>query len=81
MTIKRFICDICKQEIPNANDIYLDTRVPMIFHSETTEGIPTEPHLETEKVDICKNCLMRALNIHASGAQGNNYYWFGSDRE
>lgn len=74
-----YTCDVCKKEMTDPAQIKQQYSLPVIFHSETTEGRPTEPHVGWHKADVCLDCLMRSINIHAVGAQGVYDYWFGGD--
>ena len=77
MTKTITICDVCKKEITDPQKIKKEFLLPVIFHTDTTEGKAATPHVESVKMDICLDCYMKSINIHAVGAQGNNQYWFG----
>lgn len=79
-TVMEFMCDICKNKV-QPDQLFQQVKLPIIFHSETTEGRPTKAHIEFETVDVCRDCLMKAININAVGAQGNNRYWFGGEQD
>ena len=84
-TIKE--CDMCKKEITFTEDSKLDieekikrVRLPVLFLTEQTEGRSTTPYVTHETIDMCEDCLGRAITIHAIGAQGYNQYWFKGDK-
>ena len=80
-TVTVYTCDICGKKLTNPAKIKQKYRLPIIFHSETTEGKPVGQHVEYETVDICTDCFMKSINIHAVGARGCNEYWFGGDHD
>lgn len=78
MKITTLQCDICKEQNKVENKV-----VPVIFHTEQTEGRTTEPYLVFEKIDVCEKCYEFILNhnciLNAYGAQGHNTYTFPKD--
>lgn len=67
-----YICDVCKKEVEE-KDLH-STALPVLFHNEQTEGRPCKPYVSIEKMDICTNCLNKAVTIHGEGVGGNNTY-------
>lgn len=68
------ICDKCGMPAT-----LLKVNVPMRFTTEQTEGRPTKPYLEINKMDLCQPCMDRIIDgqpLSASGAQGHNQYIF-----
>ena len=66
-------CDVCK------GDEALEKRIQIIFETEQTEGRNCSPYLCIQDIDICRKCMALVLEgnyIFASGAQGNNDYYF-----
>lgn len=70
--ITLYICDVCKREV-ESEELHSLT-LPVMFHTDQTEGKPCDPYLSTEKMDICSDCLQKAVTIHGAGAQGVNTY-------
>lgn len=70
--ITLYICDVCKKEVEEKDLRSLS--LPVMFHSDQTEGKPCSPYISIEKMDICKECLNKAVTIHGMGAQGVNTY-------
>lgn len=64
-------CDICGKQV-----VTRELTIPIKFFTEQDEGRSCEPYISMTKVDICNDCLMKATNIHATGAQGYNEYHF-----
>ena len=81
MTKTSIICDICGDEIlvsdkNSTNSKNHKVTVPVIFHTNQTDGRSVEPYISFESMDICNKCLMKLTNLHADGCQGyNEYYW------
>lgn len=67
----KYYCDICKKEITGARD---ESKYPIIFHTEQTEGRGCQPYISHESVDLCEECRGKVIVLHAWGAQGNNRY-------
>ena len=68
-TIKKYFCDICGEETTVQKVNY-----PVIFHTEQDEGRPVKPYISQKMIDMCQDCLLKALRIDGYGAQGNNEY-------
>lgn len=75
MKVIRYSCDICKSFEKVSKE-----KIPMIFHTEQTEGRSTKPYLEINEIDICDICLQKIIDtnsiLNAYGAQGHNTYNF-----
>ena len=69
-TIEKTFGDICKKEVECKR-----VKVPVIFHTEQTEGRAVKPYFSEVTIDICKECAEKAFRLHANGAQGYNSYW------
>ena len=74
------ICDIsgCNNTVKDDSK-HVDKSIQVIFHTEQTEGRSSSPYLSSENLDICEDHMDKVLEgnyIHASGAQGNNRYYF-----
>lgn len=67
--IKQTFCDICKNEAEVQSIKY-----PVIFHTEQDEGRTVKPYVSYETIDMCQECLHKALVIQGYGAQGVNHY-------
>jgi hypothetical protein len=75
-TETKIVCDIkgCKQEVHGYGKQF---SLPVVFHTEQTEGRSTEPHFSVQTLDICvphMKELLKSYPLHASGAQGYNDY-------
>lgn len=68
-TIEQFYCDVCGKEADVQNISY-----PVIFHTEQCEGRPVKAYVDYNDIDMCKECLAKALVVHGWGGQGNNRY-------
>lgn len=76
MKVQKVICDVCGAEIKDSKDKEDRRYIPVIFHTNQTDGHETEPYISFEYMDICDSCLMKLTNLHAEGCQGHNkYYW------
>lgn len=69
-TIEILICDICKKEVEKIKSL----TIPVIFHTDQTEGRECKPYISMEKLDICEECATKITNVHGWGAQGYNEY-------
>lgn len=63
--ITLYICDVCKQEVKEKDLSSLT--LPVKFSTDQTEGRPCKPYISLEKMDICKDCLDKAVTIHGTG--------------
>jgi len=70
-TIEKVYCDICEAEAE-----CIHNKFTVYFTTDQTEGRPCKPYLSIETLDVCKDCLEKAITIEASGAQGYNKYHF-----
>lgn len=70
-TIEIITCDICKK---NVDGKVQNLQIPVIFHTDQTEGRCCKPYISVEKLDLCEECVMKITNVHGSGAQGFNEY-------
>ncbi len=79
MKIEQYICDVCDKEMKSG---YKKENIQVVFHTEQTEGRSCPPYLSMVYIDICDMCLGMIMNegksLHASGAQGNNNYYFNN---
>ncbi|AVQ36599.1 hypothetical protein [Staphylococcus kloosii] len=80
-------CDICKKQVEIDDNITSHTeeeiksiKLPVLFKTEQIEGRSTTPYVTQKDIDLCKDCLNKAVAIEAIGAQGNNQYWFMEDK-
>lgn len=71
-TTVQFFCDVCGREVDRLREV----KYPVIFHTEQTEGKSCSPYISYDKIEFCDECLVKALRLHGSGAQGNNEYRF-----
>jgi hypothetical protein len=71
-TISIYVCDLCKNEF---NDKLNTISMPVIFHTEQTEGRPCEPYLTTKKVELCQKCIDKTVILHGSGCMGNDEFY------
>lgn len=72
-------CDVCGRPFwagDEKNDEGRPKKVTTAvwFDTEQNEGRPTEPYLETVKIDLCPECAERAIRIRANGCMGINEY-------
>lgn len=67
--IEQHFCDVCgkQAEVKSLN-------YPVIFHTEQTEGRSVEPYIAQTKIDMCQDCIQKALMLDGYGAQGYNRY-------
>lgn len=68
-TIEICTCDICHKECDVQEITY-----PVLFTTDQTEGRNTKPYFSYEKIDMCAECLHKAINVKGYGAQGYNKY-------
>ena len=68
-TIEQYFCDICKKEAE-----VIAVKYPVIFHTEQDEGRSVKPYVSPQTIDMCQECLHKALVVHGYGAQGFNHY-------
>ena len=59
-------CDICDKECDCAA-----IRYPVLF---TTEGCPTKTYISYKDIDMCEDCLQKAINVTSREVQGYNKY-------
>jgi len=75
-----YYCDVCEAEDPKQKE----TKIPVVFNTEQTEGRICEPYLSEATIDICKYCLSEILEegkiLNAYGAMGYNKYEFKDTR-
>lgn len=75
MKLTKTICDVCNLKTSNEA-----VNIQVIFTTEQNEGKPCAPYLQSEKLDLCNNCLNKVLHdgyyIFAEGAMGSNKYFF-----
>lgn len=75
--VEKYICDInnCQKEASKKNK-----KMNVIFHTEQTEGRSVKPYLSLKDIDLCDTHYSQVIqedrNIHATGAQGHNRYYF-----
>ncbi|MDG6938055.1 MAG: hypothetical protein JRN42_05900 [Nitrososphaerota archaeon] len=73
-----YICDICGKD--DVDLVMNDFPLQMIFTTETTEGTPTKPYIQSDnKVDVCVEChdkLTSGRYLFAAGAMGSYRYEF-----
>lgn len=69
-------CDICHKEC----DV-LEVTYPVMFTTEQTEGRSVKPYISYEKIDMCAECLKKAINIKGAGAMGYNEYEIIDEKE
>lgn len=64
--INKRICDICGEDgaIPIRTLVYIDT--PVSF-------ITKEFHFAEQTLDLCKDCMAKATNIHAINVEHRKY--------
>lgn len=72
-------CDVCGRPFWTGDEKNDEDRPKMVttavwFDTEQNEGRPTEPYLDTVKIDLCPECAERAIRIRASGCMGINEY-------
>lgn len=46
-------------------------RYPVLF---TTEGCPTKTYISYKDIDMCEDCLQKAINVTSREVQGYNKY-------
>ena len=63
-------CDICKKQIEitdnnvsNIDEEIKFIKLPVLFKTEQTEGTLTTPYITQEGIDMCKDCLNKAVTI------------------
>lgn len=64
-----YTCDICHKECDVQEVMY-----PVMFTTEQTEGRSVKPYISYEKIDMCAECLKKAINIKGARAVGVNAY-------
>ena len=86
ITVTNYRCDVCgnifPEELQQNEDESFNrkaqithySRFPVIFYTDQTEGRPSDPYISFEKIDICNDCLHKAIRLTGRGAQGNNTY-------
>lgn len=70
-TIEVVTCDVCRKRIDGK---VVSGIFPVIFHTDQTEGRGCDPYLTWQTLDMHEDCVIKATNIHGSGAQGYNDY-------
>ncbi len=70
-TITRITCVLCHKTM-NASSTPI--RIPVIFHTDQTEGRGCAPYISMQELDLCGECTMQCTNLHGYGAQGYNEY-------
>lgn len=70
--IEKPFCDVkgCSAEAPH------NIKLPVIFHTEQTEGIPVTPYVSYETLDLCEKHFLDTVKLNGHGAQGRNTYFF-----
>ena len=59
---ERYYCDLCNKEISKNQ---CDRTVFVTTDCDWTEGRSCKERIETVKVDICDNCLIKSMNLQA----------------
>ena len=67
-----FKCDLCGAELEE--DAVKHTSLLVRFTTEQNEGRSCEPYYQTIGLDLCPECLDKAITINASGCMGHNSY-------
>ena len=65
---ERYYCDLCNKEISKNQ---CDRTVSVTTDCQWTSGTPCKERIETVKVDICDNCLIKSTDLQAN-FQGTN---------
>ena len=76
---EKFVCDVCKSDIPVSLVSPKSQAIQVIFNNEQTEGRSCKPYLSSQHLDLCKVCQAHMLEgnyIFGSGAMGHNTYNF-----
>lgn len=70
--VEKSFCDVegCSAEAPH------NIKLPVIFHTEQTEGIPVNPYVSYQTLDLCEKHFVDVVKLHGHGAQGRNTYFF-----
>lgn len=74
-TIEKYFCDVCGKEARVQHVNY-----PVVFHTEQDEGRACPPYIAQKMLELCQDCLLKALVIDGVGAQGINTYTMREDR-
>lgn len=79
-------CDVCKsvfteEEYNEGKKISHFDQFPVIFRSDQTEGRPCEPYISLEKIDLCRSCALKSVNLIGYGASGCNTYVMAKSKE
>lgn len=71
-----YTCDMCNHEF-NEDDIELckNVQLPVLFTSEQVEeGCSCDPYFDYVHLDICRDCLAKAVNTTAAGTMNHIKY-------
>ena len=74
---EQYFCDMCGKEIM-ATSGFIDQIIPVVTDCEWTEGHPEKLHVDSLKMDLCKECYIKAFNIKCS-YRGQNKRWITED--
>ena len=74
---EQYFCDMCGKEITVMNG-FINQIMPVVTDCEWTEGRPEKLHVDSLKMDLCKECYIRAFNIKCS-YRGQNKRWITED--
>lgn len=67
---EKYFCDMCGKEITRTRD-FTNQIIPVVTDCEWEEGHRTETHVEGLKMDLCRDCYVKAFNIRC-GYRGKN---------
>lgn len=62
---EKYFCDMCGKEITSTSG-FTSQIIPVVTDCEWEEGHATERHIESLKMDLCKECYVKAFNIKCS---------------
>ena len=68
-------CDLCGKEGAKTYKTLAK------FHSEQNEGRMVKPYFTLTSIELCEECLEKAVILNGEGAQGNNRFWLSHKRE
>lgn len=68
--IETIMCDICGKDVEGIKN----TKYPVLFTTEQTEGRSCKPYISYQDIDLCPECLKNVIKIGGCGAQGYNKY-------